>query len=117
METTTASSTAHSGTVEGSLGKKILMSTLMPIPSNTPMTPPAPVSTIGFGQKLPDDVAAARANRFAHADFARALRDRHQHDVHHAHAADQQSDRADHGGQQSDRTGDLLELVGNFRRR
>ena len=29
METPTARTTAHSGTVEGSLGKKMLMSTLM----------------------------------------------------------------------------------------
>ena len=62
----------------------------------------------GLGQELPDDVAAPRANRFSHADFARALRDRHQHDVHHADAAHQQSDRADHGGQQRHRTRDLL---------
>src|ERR1700685_2194559 len=41
-----------------------------------------------FGKKLPDDVASPRADGFADADFARALRDRHKHDVHDAHAAD-----------------------------
>ena len=60
---------------------------------------------------MPDDVALARADGFAHPDFASALRDRHQHDVHHAHAADQQPDGADHRNQNRHRSGDLPELV------
>src|SRR5882762_2963964 len=56
----------------------------------------------GLGQELPDDVAAARSNRFSHAYFAGALRDRHQHDIHDSDSAHQQSNRADHGGQQGD---------------
>ncbi len=90
METATARTTAQSGMEEGSLGREDLIRRLMPTPSSTPMMPPAPVRTIGFGEELPDDVAAARADGFANADFARALRDRHQHDVHHTNAADEQ---------------------------
>jgi hypothetical protein len=52
-------------------------------------------------QELHEDVAPARADRLADADLARALGDRHQHDVHDADAADEQGDaddRADDGG-------------------
>jgi hypothetical protein len=51
----------------------------------------------GFGEELPGDVAAARAERFAYADFARALGHGHQHDIHYAYAANQKADGADHG--------------------
>src|SRR6266702_5333557 len=46
----------------------------------------------GFNEELPHDLALRGANRFAHADFACALLDRHQHDIHDADAADQQRD-------------------------
>ena len=42
----------------------------------------------------------ARADRHAQPDLARALGDRHQHDVHDADAADQQRDRGDRREQQ-----------------
>src|SRR6185312_1230388 len=45
----------------------------------------------GLSNKLKADIALARSNGFAHANFARTLRNRHQHDIHHAHAAHQQS--------------------------
>src|SRR5438552_7798218 len=45
METPTASSTAQSGIDDGRLGTARLISRLIPPPSNTPMTPPTPVST------------------------------------------------------------------------
>ena len=48
-----------------------------------------------FEEELTDDVALARADCFSNADFARALGDAHQHDVHHADAADQQTDSGD----------------------
>ena len=40
-----------------------------------------------------------RADRLADADLARPLGDRHQHDVHHADAADEQRDRCDRAEQ------------------
>ena len=55
------------------------------------------------------------ADRLAHADLARALGDRDQHDVHDADAADQQGDAdhgADHRGDRAeDRGGGLEDLV------
>ena len=45
-----------------------------------------------FDQELRHDVAAARAERLAHTDLARALGDRDQHDVHDDDAADDQRD-------------------------
>ncbi len=44
----------------------------------------------GLNQNLQHDVAMARAQRLAHADFARALGDAHQHDVHDDDAAHHQ---------------------------
>src|SRR5271170_1294440 len=38
-----------------------------------------------FEEELPGDIAAARADGFAHADFAGALGDGYQHDIHHPH--------------------------------
>ena len=46
-------------------------------------------------QELAQDVAVLGADGFAHADLARALGDRHQHDVHDADAAHQQGDAGD----------------------
>ena len=48
-----------------------------------------------LGQKLEEDVAAARAQRFLDADFAGALGDGDEHDVHQADAADAQREGAD----------------------
>ena len=48
-------------------------------------------------------------DRHAHADLARALGDRHQHDVHHADAADHQRDHGDGGDQQRQRCGGALD--------
>ena len=40
----------------------------------------------GFGEELPQDVAAARADRFANPDLLRPLGHAHEHDVHDADA-------------------------------
>ncbi len=56
-------------------------------------------------EELPEDVGAARADRFADADLAGAFGHRHQHDVHHADAADEQRDRGDRAEQHGE---DLL---------
>jgi hypothetical protein len=50
----------------------------------------------GLEEELLDDVVAARADGFAHADLARALGDADQHDVHDADARRQERDHADH---------------------
>ena len=55
--------------------------------------PPTAGEGDGFERELQQDVALARADGFAHADLARALGDRNQHDVHHADAAHDQSPR------------------------
>ena len=46
-------------------------------------------------EKLREHLRAPRADRFAHADFARPFGDRHEHDVHDADARDDQRYRAD----------------------
>ena len=49
----------------------------------------------GFGEELQQNVAAARAQRFAQADFARPLGHCRKHHVHDHHAADHQEHRDD----------------------
>ena len=65
----------------------------------------------GFEKKLPGNVLAARPDRLAHADLARALGDGDQHDVHHAHSADQQANRAEHDHGEHDAADDVVELL------
>src|SRR6202034_58568 len=67
-----------------------------------------------FKKKLPGDIAAPRADGLAHADFARSLGDRNQHDVHYAHAADQKTDRAKHYHSENDAADDVVELPDHF---
>src|SRR6202158_1598901 len=69
----------------------------------------------GFRKELPDNVAAASADGFTPGDLARALRDGHQHDVHHADTTNQQAYRTDDRNQKRHRSGDLPELVRDFR--
>src|SRR6266851_5144732 len=59
----------------------------------------------GLGQKLQLDVSFPRAQCTAQSDLANPLVHRHQHDIHHAHAADPQSQGPNKGQQdlQSDR--------------
>ena len=59
-------------------------------------------------QELPEDLAAARAERLADADLARALGDRDHHDRHDADAADHQRDRGDHDEREERRLADLV---------
>src|ERR1043166_4675693 len=65
----------------------------------------------GFEEKLRADIVSARADSFADADFAGALRDGDQHAVHHADAAHQQADRADHTGEQRHGAGELVPKI------
>src|SRR5204862_6912921 len=50
----------------------------------------------GLGQKLPQDVFAARADRFTDADFFRPFGHAHQHDVHNPNARSHERDKTDH---------------------
>ena len=59
----------------------------------------------GLDQELPEDLAAARAERLADADLARPLGDRDHHDRHHADAADHQRDRRDDDQREERRPG------------
>ncbi len=65
----------------------------------------------GFEQKLPKNILLARADRFANADFARALRDGDEHDIHHADSADEQADRADREHHHENSRRDLLPQI------
>src|SRR6266851_5842283 len=65
----------------------------------------------GFEQELPGDVAAARADGFAHANFAGALGDAHEHDVHDAHAANEQADAAEDDGGDVNHHHDVVKLL------
>src|SRR5579859_1542253 len=64
----------------------------------------------GFDQELDQDHTLGGADRLADADLTGALGDRHQHDVHHADAADEKGDGGD--GAEQDGEG----LVGRLRR-
>ena len=54
---------------------------------------------------------APRADRHAHADLARPLGDRDQHDVHHADAADDQRDHRDRARSAGSASGWSLSMV------
>src|SRR6267378_4012213 len=56
----------------------------------------------GLGQKLDEDVPAARAERLFDADLSRALCDGDQHDVHQAYASDAESEQSDKAKQYFD---------------
>ena len=68
-----------------------------------PTIPPDSREDQRFGQKLRQNVAPLGADGHAQADFAGALGDADQHDVHDADAADQQRDSGD--GRQQQRQG------------
>src|SRR5208337_4153137 len=67
----------------------------------------------GLQEELPGDVLALGANGLAQADFAGALGDADEHDVHHAHAADQQPNGAEHNHGQVHHHHDVVKL-GDF---
>ena len=68
----------------------------------------------GLDEELPQDVVAAGADGHPQADFPRPLGDRHEHDVHDAHAADDQRN-AGHGQEQDGHDGRLgAHGVGHF---
>ena len=61
-----------------------------------------------FERELQEDVALARADGLAHADFARALGNGDQHDVHHSDAAHDQCHAGHRKHKNEDRAGDLV---------
>ena len=71
--------------------------------------PPSDVRNTASMQELAQDLAAARAERLADADLARALGDRDGHDRHHADAADHQRDRRDDDEREHDGLRELVE--------
>src|SRR5690242_9957239 len=64
----------------------------------------------GFSDALKADVAFARANGFAHANFPRSFSHGHKHDIHDPHAAHQQSDGNHAYHQLEDARHDVAEL-------
>ncbi len=91
-------------------GKPDTQCTSRPIalPNRMPMHAADRRQEDGFDQELPQDLAAARAERLADADLARPLGHRDHHDRHHADAADHQRDRADDDERQERRLADLI---------
>src|SRR5664279_2841151 len=65
----------------------------------------------GFGKKLKEDMAAARAEGFLNTDFASALRNGDEHDVHEPDAAYAQGEGTDEGEKDLQAQSDDLELV------
>ncbi len=59
---------------------------------------------------MPGNVFALRADRFAQTDFASALGDADEHDIHYAHAADQQSDGAENDHREVHHHHDVVKL-------
>ena len=64
-----------------------------------------------FEKKLADDVSFSRPDRFSNSDFARALGDAHQHDVHDANSTNQQADRGYRDGKHANVHGDAVEFL------
>src|SRR5439155_11715167 len=62
-------------------------------------------------QELQKDVAAFCADGFADADFPRTLRDADEHDVHHADAADEQTDGGNAKHQEKNQKTDFVPEV------
>src|SRR6185437_9033119 len=65
-----------------------------PNATDQPITPLTNASTTPSAMKS-ENAPARRAQRFTQADFPRPLRHRHQHDVHHADAAERQRHECD----------------------
>ena len=63
---------------------------LEPMNPGKPDQPAEDGEHAGFDEKLHHDVAPARADCLADADFTRALRNGDEHDVHNANAANEQ---------------------------
>src|ERR1700674_2824475 len=65
----------------------------------------------GLSEELGEDVPALRAQRLLHANLTRPLRDRNQHDIHQADAADAERKRADETHQHLQPESDDFELM------
>src|SRR5215471_11848284 len=63
-----------------------------------------------FSKELEQNVPAMRAKSFLDADLARALRDRHQHDIHQSDATDAKREQADEAKQNLDSRRDHLQV-------
>jgi hypothetical protein len=82
------------------------------------MMPPNVDNVTGLGQNLPENVAPARAERLAQADFPRPFGHRHQHDVHDDDAADHQREADDADENREDALRNLIvEIEKRVRRR
>ena len=75
--------------------------------------PPDQAQHERFDQELEQDIESGGAERLAHADLARPLGYRHQHDVHDADAAHQQAHGRDAREQVREGFGRLLECGEN----
>ena len=110
VATVKPATTLQSGTVEGRLGTKVRVARLSGQLGSNPDYAARRSDSHGFEQELPDDIAAARTHRLAHADLPRALSHRYQHDIHYANPAHQQADGRDYHHHQTDRADHLPEL-------
>ena len=91
-----SAATIASGGIDAWIGVAFRMITDTMPPPIRPNTAPIAGERHRLDQELPENRAARRAERLAHADLARALGDRDHHDRDDAHAADEQADRRQH---------------------
>ena len=81
------------------------------------MPPPSAAHHDGLDHKLRQDVAPARAQRLADADFVRALGDAGQHDIHNHDAAHHHEHGHDADGHREDGARELVPEVHDGMRR
>src|SRR4029077_13978973 len=62
-----------------------------------------------LSEELPEDIAAACTNRFAHTNLLRAFRHAHQHDVHDANTGSYQGNETDYEGANADHASNIEE--------
>ena len=103
-----SAATIASGGTLAAIGVSASMSSATPAPRTSPIDRADAGERHRLDEELPEDRAARRAERLAHADLARALGDRDHHDRDHAHAADDQADRRQHDHHEEEHAEDLV---------
>src|SRR5580658_365645 len=81
------------------------------IPDQHPRDPAQPGQHYSLRQELKDDVFSPRADGFAHADLARPLGDRHEHNINHTDPAHKQANGAEHHHHDGHHGGDGAEIL------
>ena len=106
----------HGATAAGS-GVFIEMIFAPSSPMTIPIMAPSVLSVADSMRNWRQDVLSPRAERFPNADFVGSFGDRHEHDVHDHHAADDEADAGQRGADDGHRALDALEERERRRRR